>query len=110
MISDIKLKTDKNRRIGEGREYLVSQFVAKRYKWKVYASGFVMDVLHQVDIIAHSDDGLNYIQVKGFHKNWRDEKFEKLLKKAEEDNARAYAMYVTKNGRIYVRSLKWDHK
>lgn len=105
MITTNGLKMDKNNKIGEGREYLVSQFLLKRYKWEIRPSTFIEDVHHEIDIVAKNSLGIQYIQVKGFHSNWRGEKFRSLIAKATEDNAGAYAMYVNVAGKIYVRKL-----
>lgn len=100
------LKQDKNNKIGEGREYLVSQFIRKRYKWSVKPSSFFDDVHNEIDLICRKpDQTLVYVQVKGFHSDWRNEQFPKLSSKAIEDDAIPYVMYVNKAGKIYVRTI-----
>lgn len=106
MIKDIALKRDINSKIGEGREYLVSQYIKKRYNWEILPSTFTDDVVYKIDIIAMSLSGfLVYIQVKGFHNEWRTEKFPQLVDKAIKDKALGYAAYVNKRGKIYFRKL-----
>lgn len=106
MNSKKLLKNDKNNKIGEGREYLVSQFIKKRYKWQVEPSGFVDDVHNEIDLICKKkNETIVYIQVKGFHDNWKEERFNMIINKSIKDKALAYAMYVNKSGRIYVRKL-----
>lgn len=105
MITKLGLKMDKNAKIGAGREYLVSQFIKMRWKWEVEPSNFVDDVHNEIDLIARGKTGKAYIQVKGFHDNWREQEFDKLVAKAKQDYAKAYAMFVNSEGRIYCRRL-----
>lgn len=106
MLSKIHTKQTKNTAIGEGREYLVSQYITKRLNWTLLESSFTEDVVYKIDLKASSKKHkLIYIQVKGFHKNWKKETFFPLVDKAKVDQAKAYVMYVCRSGKIYTRSL-----
>lgn len=107
-IFNLKGQIDpKENKIGRERERRVKYFLETRWKCSAYYANSAEDAFHDIDIKAISDSmkAILYIQVKGFHQNWRTEEFPKLLKKSNEDKTKAYVAYVNRNGRIYWRKL-----
>ncbi len=97
------LKWGKNGKKGTAREtYVANNYIHRGYK--VDRTGFDLDVNHKVDLIAwdiFNEKKMLYIQVKGFHDNWKSEKFPELIERALKDGADPIVARVNKSGRIW---------
>ena len=87
-------------KLGDIREEKVKTYYENE-GYDVRNSDFSDDVLNQLDLIATKKNTTLYIQVKGFHDNWKNENFDKLIDKAKEDKATPIIVRVNKRWRMY---------
>lgn len=87
--------------VGDAREELVANNFLKR-GFTVKESTFSEDVNSKIDLIVQKNNGpVMYVQVKGFHENWKNDNFDKLISEALKDNAIPLIARVNKNNRIF---------
>ena len=101
-MSDKKLiKWGSKVKLGEARELVVKNFFEKQGHYVEIAS-FTDDVVHKIDLIVFKDRGkMLYVQVKGFHEEWKNDTFVELIAKAKKDKAIPLIARVNKKFQIY---------